>query len=84
MRPQPVLIAALLALAGEAMALMVAFGVDITADQRVAILGVIGAGGTLAGLGLAWWASRKVTPLASPRDEQGRVLLPGPDAEKVS
>jgi len=83
MRPQPVLGAALIALAGEVMALMVAFGIEVTADQRVAILGVIGAAGTLVGLGMAWWASRKVTPLESPRDERGRVLLPGPDAERL-
>jgi len=82
-RPQPVLGAAILALAGEIMALMVAFGIEVTADQRVAILGIIGAAGTLAGLGAAWWASRRVTPLESPQDEHGRVLLPGPDAEKV-
>ncbi len=76
MRPQPVLGAAVTSLIAEVIALVVAFGVPVTDDQRVHILGVIGAAGTLVGILLAWRAAQKVTPLESPRDDHGRVLRP--------
>jgi ABC-type thiamine transport system ATPase subunit len=41
--------------------LVVAFGVTITQEQAAAILGVVGAGGSLL---QALWTRRRVTPVA--------------------
>jgi hypothetical protein len=70
-KTQPVLSAAAYALVVELIGLLIAFGVPVTGDQRTAILGTVAAAGPVIGLALAWWASRKVTPLARPRDEHG-------------
>ena len=40
-------------------ALLRSFGLDISPDQQVAILGVWGTVGTML---LAWWTRRRVTP----------------------
>lgn len=66
--------AAFVALVAEVIGLLIAFGVDVTPDQRTAILGVIAAAGVLASLAGAWWSSRRVTPLSSPRDRDGQSL----------
>jgi hypothetical protein len=79
LQPQPVIKAAILAAGTEIIGLLVAFGVPVNDEQRTGIIGALASVATLVGLGLAWRASRKVTPLASPRDNRGRVLLPEPD-----
>jgi hypothetical protein len=78
-QPQPVLAAASGALLVEILSLLVASGVPISDEQRLHAVGIVGAAGTLIGLLFAWRASRRVTPVDSPRDNQGRALLPGPD-----
>lgn len=75
-RPQPVLAAAGYALVVEILGLLIAFGVEVTAEQRVGILGTVAAAGTLLGVLFAWRAARKVTPLADPRDDGGVRLVP--------
>jgi uncharacterized membrane protein YfcA len=45
-------------------ALLVAFNLDINDDQRAALLGVILPVMLVGGLVAAWWARRKVRPVA--------------------
>ena len=53
-------------------ALVVAFGVDVTEDQQAAILGVVA---VIAPAVVALWSRRKVTPLADPKDTDGTPLM---------
>jgi hypothetical protein len=66
-QPQPVVKAAVVAFAASILSLLVAFNINVTDDQQVAILGALNAGGALLGLYLAWRASKKVTPVDSPK-----------------
>lgn len=50
-----------------------AFGVALTATQIGVIVGIVGA---LATLAVVVIGEPKVTPVASPRDDRGRVLVP--------
>lgn len=64
--------AAFLVLVSAVMALLIAFGVDLTQEQQVAIYGVFA-----ASIGLiAAWQRSQVTPVARPRDNAGRDLVP--------
>jgi hypothetical protein len=82
--PQPVVksavLAALTALVPAVLGLLVAFGVDLSDAQQQAILAltaaVTGLVGTGAPIVAAVFARREVTPLASPRDNEGNVLVP--------
>ena len=80
MNPQsePVRLGALIIGAiGAILALLVAFGVDMSADQQTAILGVTAAIIALASaIGVGEWVRRRVTPLANPKDNEGRPLEP--------
>lgn len=82
MNPQtePVRLGALIIGAiGAILALLVAFGVDLSADQQTAILGVTAAVIALASaIGVGEWVRRRVTPLADPKDNEGRPLEPRP------
>jgi len=73
-RPQPVLsTATVTALIAAILGLLVAFGVDIGADQRVAILAVIGPAAAIV-TGVRSWG--KVTPLSDPVSADGTRLVP--------
>lgn len=61
------------ALAGAALAVLVAAGAPISPDLRAALIALIGAAAPVA---VAVWGRRDVTPLADPRDNQGRPLTP--------
>lgn len=79
MRPRPVTsaaaVAALLAVAAEVIGLLVAFGVEVSEPQRIAILGTMSAVGVLATVIGAMWAARRVTPLEDPRDVDDQPLV---------
>jgi len=71
---EPVLTAAVKAFVASVIAIAVALGVPIDDELRSALLALIGTGGTLLGILLAWRARARVTPLADPRDDDGRRL----------
>ena len=76
MNREPVLTAATISSAVVALlALLVAFGIDLTKEQQAAILGVVAVAAPLI---VAAVSRRKVTPLSDPKDEQGRELTPAP------
>ncbi|WP_369069996.1 hypothetical protein [Kineococcus terrestris] len=54
-------------------ALLVAFGIDLTEEQTAAILGVVA---VLAPIAVAAAARGKVTPTANPRADDGTALAP--------
>ena len=54
-------------------ALLVAFGLDLTADQKVAILGVVST--VVVPAAIAWAAHGKVTPVADPKAADGTPLV---------
>lgn len=68
-----VTVASISATVAAVIALVVAFGVDLTQDQTSAILGVVG---VLAPLLVALATHGKVTPVADPKDDTGRALVP--------
>lgn len=57
------------------LALLVSFGLPISDDQQAAVLGLIAAAAPLVA---AFAARGRVTPVASPQDNRGRPLVPGP------
>lgn len=62
---------------GATLALLVSFGLPLTADQQEAILqwaGVVGA--PLAALVVATWSRKHVTPVANPKSADGEPLVP--------
>lgn len=84
-RPEPVAGAGLAAavatmLTGFAVSVAASWGLllpdgltaELTAYLEVVLTAAAGAAYTLAA---AWWARRRVTPLAAPRDRDGRPLL---------
>jgi len=73
---EPVLTAAVKAFVASVIATAVALGVPVDDELRSALLALIGTGGTLLGILLAWRARARVTPLADPRDGDGRPLVP--------
>ncbi|MBT0771827.1 hypothetical protein KIH74_22995 [Kineosporia sp. J2-2] len=56
-------------------ALLTAYGLDITDDQQAAILGIIAVAAPLI---VAVTSRMLVTPIADPRDELGDRLIPEP------
>lgn len=64
--------AAISAAIAAVIALLVAFGVKVTQEQTVAILGVVAA---VMPFVAAAMSNSKVTPLANPRDETGEELV---------
>lgn len=74
-QPEPVLKAQLVTIATAVIGLLIAFGVHVTDDQRVAIIGVISAMVPLVALAAAWRSRSLVTPLASPHDADGAALV---------
>lgn len=80
MNPQtePVRLGALIiGVIGAVITLLVAFGIDLSADQQTAILGAAGALiALLSAIGVGEWVRRRVRPIAAPRDAEGRPLEP--------
>jgi hypothetical protein len=75
-RPQPVLYSQLVTVVTALLGLVTAFGLRLNADQQKAILAAVSTMVPLIALAAAWWARRKVTPLADPRDNAGNKLVP--------
>ncbi len=75
---EPVRLGALIiGVIGAALALLVAFGVDLSADQQTAILGFAAAVIAMASaIGVGEWVRNRVTPVADPKDDEGRPLRP--------
>lgn len=72
-RPQPVLTAAgVQAAVGAVIALLVAFGLKLSGEQAAAVLGVFA---VLSPIAFGLFTRDKVTPLADPRDNDGRALV---------
>jgi hypothetical protein len=63
---------ATVAIVEAAIALAVGFGLDWTAEQVGLVMAVVVALGTLI---KTLWARGQVTPVAAPRDNQGRRLV---------
>jgi hypothetical protein len=74
-QPEPVLKAQLITIATAVVGLLIAFGVHVTSEQRVAIIGAISAMVPLVALAAAWRSRSLVTPLASPHDADGAELV---------
>ncbi len=65
-------------------AVAVAFGVDITDEQRNAVIGVVVALGPVVAALWTWWAARKhTTPITDPRTATGERLVPLSDVRAV-
>ncbi len=64
---------AAVAIVEAAIALAVGFGLDWTPEQVALVMAVVVA---LAALVKTLWARGQVTPVAFPRDNWGRVLVP--------
>lgn len=83
-RPEPILTpavtAAVIGSLTSVLALLVAFGVNVSTEQQAAILGVatsgLGLGGALVTVLLALRARAKVTPLEDPQNIDGLPLSP--------
>src|SRR5688572_24437503 len=75
-RPQPVLYSQVVTVLTAVLGLLAAFGLPISDDQQEAILTAVTALVPIVALIAAMWARRKVTPLADPRDDLGRRLVP--------
>ena len=74
MQNEPVITAnTIVGLVTAVLVLLVAFGLPLTDDMRASIIGVVV---IVAPLLAAWWARRKVTPIANPRieTETGRMV----------
>lgn len=74
-QPQPVLLAPIGALVTALLGVLVAFNVPVTHDQQSSILALVSVLVVIAGYIGAWWAKRKVTPVESPRDDDGEELV---------
>lgn len=59
-------------LSAAVIALLVAFGIPITLEQKAAILALLG---ILAPVVATIWARRKTTPLVNPKDSDGTPLV---------
>lgn len=76
---QPVLTSTtIIALVTAVIALVVAFGVELTNEQTAAILGVVG---VVAPIAVGIYSSRKTTPLAEPQDKDGTPLVRSSDGQ---
>ena len=76
---EPVITAnSIVAFISAAIVLAITFGLSISEEQKAAILGVVV---IVAPLVAAWWARRKVTPLAEPKDEDGSPLVRRADGQ---
>jgi hypothetical protein len=64
---------ATVAIVEAAIALAVGFGLDWTPEQVALVMAVVVA---LSALVKTLWARGQVTPVASPRDNEGRSLVP--------
>lgn len=74
MKREPVAIVnAIIAVIEALIALLVAFGLDLTAEQVGAIMAFVAAVGGLIGILIV---RPRVTPVADPRDKAGRRLVP--------
>jgi len=71
---------AAVAVVSALIAVLVAFGLPITAEQTNAILGLVA---VVAPIVLAYWARRNVTPLADPQNEDGEALVTLEHAEEI-
>ena len=72
MRLEPVaVINATIAIVEAAIALAVSFGLSWSGEQVGLVMAVVIAVGNLI---KTVWARRKVTPIAEPRDDEGRLL----------
>lgn len=60
------------------LALLLAFGVDVSKEQTTAILGVVGFAAPILA---AVFARKRVTPSADPRDSAGHELVPVRDLD---
>lgn len=73
MTTQPVWSANLLvAIVTAVIALLVAFGFNLSDEQTAAILGLVG---VLAPIVAAYWSNQRTTPLVDPKDEDGEPLV---------
>jgi hydrogenase/urease accessory protein HupE len=74
-RPEPLLdAAALVAMATAIIGLLIAFGVPLTEDQKMTIIGAVA---VFAPFVVGWLARQDVTPLEDPRDYDGQALVRG-------
>ena len=64
---------ATVAIVEAAIALAVGFGLDWTAEQVALVMAVVVA---VSALVKTLWARGQVTPVAAPRDNEGRILVP--------
>jgi hypothetical protein len=62
----------IVAIVTAVIALLVAFGFELTNEQTAAILGLFG---VLAPIAVGIYSSRKTTPLVKPEDEDGTPLV---------
>lgn len=75
MNREPLLTTAgIAAIVSAIVALLVAFGLDLSEGQTAAILGVVS---VLAPLIVGLLARRKVTPTSDPKTDDGAPLVPG-------
>lgn len=83
-RPEPVtapqITTAAITVVTTALALGAAFGLHVTAEQQTAVLATLAALAGFAGPALAVYhafrSRAQVTPLADPKDDLGRALVP--------
>lgn len=69
--------ATLVAVASAALAVLVAFGINLDPVQVASILGFVG---VVAPFVVAYLARKHVTPVANPKDDNGSPLIPESDA----
>lgn len=73
MNSEPVISAnGIAAFVSAALVLLVSFGLNLSDEQKGAILGFVV---IVAPLAAAWWARRKVTPLSDPKTVDGEQLV---------
>jgi hypothetical protein len=78
MNTQPIWTSAtIVAIVTAIVALLVAFGIELTNEQTAAIVGLTG---VLAPLAAALWSNPRTTPLVKPEDEDGTPLVRADDA----
>lgn len=70
---EPLISAAIVvAIVTAALQVLIAFGIGLSADQIQAVTGFVT---VIAPLAVAWWARKRVTPLADPRTKNGERLV---------
>jgi len=75
-QPQPVLAPQIAGLVTSVIAVLGLIGLPISQEATEQILYIVGALYGVYVVVTAWWASRKVTPLSSPRTGGGTPLVP--------